>query len=151
MCQLCMPCGPCNNSTLPWKHGQEVGCVPVKPWPWAWAGPMGNAAAGVRVCSSPAPFSYGSGKRSFSYGFRGGQHGQVPQEPTSRYGQPSEIDGCSKLGRVSFREALSPQLQGQAVLHQPEGWGWVPETRQPVSLFLHDVMLPIQNFIGYMT
>ena len=101
--------------------------------------------------SSPVSFSYGSGKRSFSYGFRGGQHGQVPQEPTSRYGQPSEIDGCSKLGRVSFREALSPQLQGQAVLHQPEGWGWVPETRQPVSLFLHDVMLPIQNFIGYMT
>ena len=105
------------------KARARVSCVPVKPWPWAWAGPMGNAASGVQICSSPASLSYGSGKRSFSYGFRGGQHSQAPQEPTSRYGQPSEIDGCSKLGRVSFREALSPQLQGQAVLHQPEGWG----------------------------
>lgn len=38
----------------------------------AWAGPVGNAAAGVQIWSRPVPFSYGSGKRFFSYGFRGG-------------------------------------------------------------------------------
>lgn len=52
------------------------------------------------------------------------------------------------LKQMVARSWIKHHSDKKQFLHMPAAWGWISEARQPMSLCLHDVMLPIWNLTG---